>query len=151
MYYLLPWSWLWIWVTFWDHYHHSLDLTNKLRSFIFIWTIRKKLLSCCTFVIAIGFNQLFSNPLYNPQMNTEMFVLTREWLTVKHTVSNFIEEWIVSWCCFSPRQCQTDSSLRHRRQNLKQTKSMGEINNLKWQKFTHRILYILWWLNFSGQ
>ena len=51
---------------------------------------------------------------------------------VRHSVSKFLEEWIASKSCFSQKQWLTDSNLFHSRQNLKQTKGMREINNLKW-------------------
>ena len=46
---------------------------------------------------------------------------------VEHTVSNFLEKWIASWCCFPHRQCPTHTCLLQSRQNLlKKKKSACE-------------------------
>ena len=36
----------------------------------------------------------------------------------------------------------TDYNLLHSRQNLKQTKRMCEMNNIKWRQFADHIVYI---------
>ena len=55
---------------------------------------------------------------------------------VQHAISKFLDRQIVSCCCFPHRQCPTESSLLHRRPNLKQIKCMHKTNNLKWRQFT---------------
>ena len=54
--------------------------------------------------------------------HSEIFVLVlpEGSQVVQHTVSKFLLQWIAS-SCFPHRQCLTDSSLLHRRQNLKQS------------------------------
>ena len=69
----------------------------------------------------------------------------RECQAVQRAVSKFPAEWIASWCCFSHRQCQTNSSLQHSRQNVNQTEYMSKIDNLKWWQFTHRTCWNVWW------
>ena len=66
-------------------------------------------------------------------------------LTVLHTVSEFLEEWIVFGCCLIYRQRPTDSSLVHSEQNLKQMKHMNEIHNSKWRRPIHYTLYTRFW------
>ena len=56
---------------------------------------------------------------------------------VQHDISKFLEKWIESLSHFPYRQYPTDSCLLHSRQNLKQTKHLHEINNLKWWQFNH--------------
>ena len=97
--------------------NHGLDLTKKFRSSFLIRTIRVKLLGSCTFII----------------MKSSYWSFQYKCQIAQHTVFKFLEERIVSWCCFSHRQCASDFSSQHSRQNLKQTKY--KINDSKWQQF----------------
>ena len=54
----------------------------------------------------------------------------------------FLENIMMSCCCFPHRRWPTDSNLLQSRQNLKQTKHMQKINNSKYQQFIHYILYV---------
>ena len=47
--------------------------------------------------------------------------------TVQHAVSKFLEELIASWCSFSQRQCPTDTSLLHSRQNWNRQSAFTEV------------------------
>ena len=54
-----------------------------------------------------------------------------EWQAVQSAAYKFLEDWIMSCCCFVHRQYSTDSSLLHSRQNLKQIKHLCKIDILK--------------------
>ena len=74
-------------------------------------------------------------------MKSSYWCFRCECQAVQYAISKFLEEQILSWCCFLHKQYPTNCSLLHSRQNLEKLKYMHEMNNSKWQQFTHPTLY----------
>ena len=107
---------------------------------------RVRLLSCCTFIIAVGLNHVFSilyTVLRMTPKHSEIFVLAPPRRKPLNTAGRFnvLEEWIES-CFFPHNQYSSEARLLLSGQNLNQTKWMYEINNLNCDNLPSHPIYI---------
>ena len=113
-------------------------LGSKFGSYFLIRMISVRFLSCCTFMIMVGLVQVFLNLLPCPQIDTLTLWNLPAWIPNSAACHFQISRRVnLIMVLLSSQTVPTDSNLLHSWQNLKQTKHMLKINNLKWQQFTH--------------